>query len=89
MHRFFAPIALDTVRNDEDYIEYLRQFRAAGISRIFICGIGEIKAGEGAIFEDPTRLERLIRRLQSDGLEVGVWMNALGHGALLAHATKE
>ena len=89
MHRFFAPIALDTIRNDEDYAIYLRQFRAAGIERIFICGIGEIKAGAGAIFEDPDRIERLIRRLQSDGLEVGVWMNALGHGALLAHATKE
>lgn len=89
MHRFFVPIALDTVRDDRDYAELLRQFRAADVDRVFICGIGEIKAGEGAIFEDPARLERLIRRLQSDGLEVGVWMNALGHGALLAHATKE
>lgn len=86
MHRFYAPIALDTVRDDADYAEYLRQFRAAEITRVMICGVGEVKAGKGAIYSDPTRVERLIRRLQSDGLEVCVWMNALGHGAPLAHA---
>lgn len=86
MHRFYAPIALHTVRNDEDYAEYLRQFRAADISRVFICGVGEIKARQGYLFEEPQRLESLIRRLKADGLEVGVWVNAFGHGALLSHA---
>lgn len=86
MHRFYAPIALDTVRNDADYAEYLRQFRAAGITRVMICGLGEIKAGQGAIYDEPDRIERLIRRLKGDGLEVCAWINALGHGALLAHA---
>ena len=63
MHRFYAPIALDTIRTDEDYAEYVRQFRAAEITRVMVCGVGEIKAGAGAIFEDPARIERLIRRL--------------------------
>lgn len=86
MHRFYAPIALDTVRNDADYAEYLRQLRAAGITRVMICGLGEIKAGQGAIYDEPDRIERLIRRLKGDGLEVCAWVNALGHGGLLAHA---
>lgn len=86
MHRFYAPIALDTVGNDADYAEYLQQFRAAGITRVMICGLGEIKTGEGAIYDEPDRVEQLIRRLKNDGLEVCAWLNALGHGALLAHA---
>ena len=86
MHRFYAPIALDTVKNDEVYAEYLRQFRAADVTRVFICAVGENKTGKGALYDDPDRLARLISRLKNDGLEVGVWMNALGHGGTLAHA---
>ncbi len=89
MHRFYAPIALDTVREARDYTECVRQLHAAEISRVMICGVGEIKAGKGAIFQDPDRLQSLIQRLQSEGFEVCVWVNALGHGALLAHAERE
>ncbi len=80
MHRFYAPIALDTIRNDEDYVEYLRQFRAAEITRVMVCGVGEIKAGEGAIFEEPQRVERLIRRLH--GRAAGRSRDPFRHSAL-------
>ncbi|MBQ8342139.1 MAG: hypothetical protein IJX39_06230 [Clostridia bacterium] len=88
MHRFSAPVALDTV-TEEAYPLYLSQFRAAGIDRVVICGVGEIKEGKGAIFEEPDRVECLIRRLREDGFEVCVWVNALGHGGLLSHAGGE
>ena len=44
---------MERLRNDEDYAEYLRQVRAADISRVFICGVGEIKAEKGILFEEP------------------------------------
>ena len=89
MHRFYAPIAIDTVKEEHALTECVRQLHAAEITRVMICGIGEIKAGQGVIFNEPWRLQALIRRLQSEGFEVCAWVNALGHGALLAHAEKE
>lgn len=85
MHRFSAPIALETV-TDETFPAYVSQFRAAGVDRVLICGIGEIKASNGPLFEDPSMLARNIAAFRAEGFEVCAWLNAFGHGAVLAHA---
>ena len=85
MHRFFAPIALGTV-NEESFPIFVKQFREARIERVMICGIGEIKASDGPLFESPETVARWIAAFRAEGFEVCAWLNALGHGALLAHA---
>ena len=84
MHLFSAPLALGTI-TEESYPVYREQLRAAAVTRVLLCGVGEIKAGEGILYEDPARLERAIKQFHADGFEVWVWLNALGHGCVLAH----
>jgi len=85
MHRFFAPIALGTV-SEETFPVYVKQFREAEIERVMLCGIGEIKASNGPLFESPATGGKWIAAFREAGFEVCVWLNAFGHGSLLAHA---
>ncbi|MBQ9098066.1 MAG: hypothetical protein IJY50_01390 [Clostridia bacterium] len=88
MHRFFAPVALHTV-TDAAYPILKEQLIAAEVSRVILCGVGEIKTGGGTLYENPALLEKAIRRFQQDGFEVCVWVNALGHGGVLSHSAPE
>lgn len=85
MHRFFAPVAIDTV-NERSYPFYIEQLRAAQIDRVILCCVGEVASESGTLFEDPARLAHYIKQFSADGFEVGVWMDSLGHGVVLNHA---
>lgn len=85
MHRFFAPIAIDTI-NERSYPFYIEQLRTAQIDRVILCCVGEVASESGTLFEDPARLAHYIKQLSTDGFEVGVWLDSLGHGVVLNHA---
>jgi len=85
MHRFFAPVAIDTV-NESSYPVFVQQLRAAEVDRVVLCCVGEVASESGTLYDAPERLARYIRQFSRDGFEVGVWLDSLGHGVVLNHA---
>lgn len=85
MHRFFAPVAIDTV-NESSYPVFAQQLRAAEVERVVLCCVGEVASESGTLYDAPERLDFYIRQFSHDGFEVGVWLDSLGHGVVLNHA---
>lgn len=76
-----VPISIKTI-NEETLPTYLEQIKSVKAMRVFLCGVGNIYAY--GISEDvKNRLKMAIDAFHENGLEVGIWLGTLGHGAAL------
>ncbi len=77
MYKYSAPIMASTVtrENRQKYADYCRD---AGISRVFLCT-------NSPIFPLPDLLDENIAFFKSEGFEVGIWTDTIGHGVALTH----
>ena len=77
MYKISAPIMASTVTR-ENRSKYVKLCRDAGISRVFLCT-------NSPIFPLHHLLEENIAYFKSEGFEVGIWTDTIGHGAVLTH----
>lgn len=87
MHRFSAPIILDTV-NEQTYPWFLARLREAGITRVILCGLGSMYRDDGPVRVSAafrTHLAKATADFRADGFEVAFWVGGFGHGAPLFH----
>ena len=88
MYKLSVPINMNTV-NEQSLPVYLRQIQECGATRVFLCGVYPSGADENVLDTDPQRLEAAIRYFQQNDLEVGVWVDAFGHGVVLSYETDD
>lgn len=77
-----VPLNIKTL-NEESLPEYYEQIKAVGAERVFICSLSQIACEGDPVRRDPEPLRRAISYFKERGLEVGVWLSALGHGRAL------
>ena len=77
MYKISAPIMASTVTVDNRK-KYAELCHDAGISRVFLCT-------NSPIFPLHPLLEENIAYFKSEGFEVGIWTDTIGHGAALTH----
>lgn len=84
MYKLSVPIAVETMTQESLplYREFLTK---CGVQRVFLCCLGEVYRSDCMIYREPERLKGLFAFFRDLGIEVGVWVNALGHGELLSH----
>ena len=75
MYKISAPIMASTVTVDNRK-KYAELCHEAGISRVFLCT-------NSPIFPLHPLLEENIAYFKSEGFEVGIWTDTIGHGAAL------
>ena len=74
-----VPINIKTL-SAESLPKYYGQIKACGAQRVYICSLSQIACPSDSIRQNPKRLSEAIRFFKDRGLEVGVWLGALGHG---------
>ena len=82
MYKTSMPISMTTV-NERTLPIYLEQFRKCRAERVFICGIDNVYTPNSLLKTDPESIRRAIAYFQENGLEVGIWISAFGHGTPL------
>ena len=76
-----VPISIQKV-NKETLPRYLEQIKSVKAERVFLCFLGNVFA-TGVSEELKAKLQLAIDTFHENGLEVGIWMGTLGHGAAL------
>ena len=77
MYKLSVPLMSATV-NEKNRDVYVKQCREAGATRVFLCN--------GSILEPiPDTLGENVRYFKSQGFEVGIWTDTVGHGFVLDH----
>ena len=77
MYKLSVPIMSSTV-NENNRERYVELCRKAGAQRVFLCN-GSILA------PIPDGLRENVKYFKSQGFEVGIWTDTVGHGAVLEH----
>jgi hypothetical protein len=77
MYKISVPIMASTVKrsNREKYLNHCRE---GGIHRIFLCT-------NSPIFPLDPLLEENVAYFKSQGFEVGIWTDTIGHGGAMTH----
>lgn len=88
MYTVSVPISMETV-NETSLPRFGQLLLKMGAQRVFLCNIGEVYLDTCMLYTQPGTLSRAMAYLKELGLEVGVWVNGFGHGALLAHQTEK
>ena len=86
MYKLSVPLNALLV-NEESGAKYVNEFRKAGVDRVFLFSSEPVTRVNCLLYTDPKRLENAIAFFKKEGFEVGVWMDAFGHGGVLAHST--
>lgn len=77
MYKLSVPIMSSTL-NKNNREKYLKLCREAGAHRVFLCN--------GSILEPiPDALAENVKYFKTQGFEVGIWTDTIGHGAVLDH----
>jgi len=84
MYKLSVPISLKSI-NDDSMKIFLRDFKACGVERVFICGLGYIFDQNDYFYSHADVLQSAINTFRKNGYEVGVWISAFGHGAALSY----
>lgn len=86
MHRFSAPIILDTI-NEQTYPWLLARLREAEITRVILCGLGSMYREDAPLRSAAFKghLAKTAADLRAEGFEVAFWVGGFGHGAALQH----
>lgn len=83
MHKLSIPVMF-TSMTDETRPKYAEIFKTSSVDRVFLC-INDPIFAEKYISENEEKVKKDIAYFKSQGFEVGVWMNAFGHGGPLSH----
>ncbi|MCQ2445968.1 MAG: hypothetical protein MJ141_03690 [Clostridia bacterium] len=83
MRKLYIPL-MNHMSTEETRAAYVEELRRAKADRVFIA---PHRAYEDCAAEDETMrlLGENIAFYENEGFEVGVWINGLGHGAVLSH----
>lgn len=84
MYQVSMPISITTV-NEDTMLDYLADLKACEASRVFFCGFGDVCSRDSILWQETERVRRIIDCFRKNGLEVGVWLSAFGHGIALSH----
>ena len=84
MYKVSVPINLNTVTED-NLSFHLSQIQACKADRVFLGGLGHIYTAESKLYTRREFVQKVVDFFQSNGLEVGFWVIAFGHGSILAH----
>lgn len=84
MYKFSVPISLNSLNEDSIRV-YLDDFKACGIQRVFIAGLGYVYDKNDMLYTRSDVLQEAINTFRAHGYEVGVWISAFGHGAALSY----
>lgn len=87
MYQLTIPLYLSVI-NDESLPVFLEEFKKAKASRVLLCGTGYPFKEDSPLYTQTEKLKQAIQYFQREGLEVGVWINNLGHGMPLSHEQK-
>ncbi len=87
MYKLSVPLSIE-VLNDETKKKYAEELRRIGAERVFLFSTEAITRTNCYLYSAPERMTRAISYFKSEGFEVGVWMDAFGHGGILAHSTQ-
>lgn len=85
MLKLSVPISLTTI-NDKTLSVYLDYVKKCDAKRVFLCGVKEIYMDDSLIWTEPEKIKNTIKAFRESGVEVGIWINALGHGGVLVGA---
>ena len=83
MYKLSVPIMSATV-NDSNREKYAKQCKEAGARRVFLCA----DSADSLLKPVPAHFEKNVRYFKSQGFEVGIWTDTLGHGLVLKHVEK-
>ena len=78
MYKLSVPIMSATV-NEGNREKYVKQCREAGAERIFL-------VNSSVMQPIPPTLAENVAYFKSQGFEVGIWTDTIGHGFVLTHA---
>lgn len=83
MHKISIPMSLTTMtyENRHKYLDILKKCKA---ERVFLCGLGYIYTPSSLIYTKPEFVREMIGYFKENGLEVGIWVDAFGHGEALS-----
>ena len=88
MYKLSVPISMETV-TAESLPRYGAHLAKLGAQRVFLCCTGEVYLQNSMLYTAPERIREAIGYFRGLGLEVGIWVNAFGHGDLLVHQTEK
>ena len=77
-----VPIVVRTITR-ENLPTYLEQLKACDVKRVFLCGVGNVYCEHNAIVDREDDMRYAVNFFRSNGLEVGIWLGAFGHGDFL------
>lgn len=86
MYTLSVPLNIQLL-NAKSKPEYVKQLRDAGATRVFLFSAEPFVRKNCYLYHNPEILKDAIDYFKSAGFEVGVWMDAFGHGGILAHST--
>lgn len=86
MYKISVPIHIDLL-NDGSVSYYINELKQAGAERVFLFCAEPFTRTNSFLYHAPERMANAISTFKSEGFEVGVWMDAFGHGGVLAHST--
>ena len=76
-----VPISITSI-SEETLSTILEQLKSVGAKRVFLCRLGNIYA-YGVSQKLKNQLKLAIDVFRENGMEVGIWLGTLGHGAAL------
>ncbi|MBR5439323.1 MAG: hypothetical protein IKV61_03805 [Clostridia bacterium] len=76
------PIGLQSV-NEKNMHVYLSALKKCKANRIFIFGLGLTYLKTSKLYTETESIKKIVKYFKDNGLEVGIWIDALGHGAPL------
>lgn len=88
MYTVSVPISMETL-NEQSLPRFGQLLIQMGANRVFLCCAGEVYLKNSMFYQEPERLARAISYFRNLGMEVGIWVNAFGHGSLLTHQTEK
>ncbi len=88
MYKCSIPICLRNV-NENNMHEQLEMLKNAKADRVFIYGLGYTYLSNARLYTDTQSIKNVIDFFKQSGLEVGIWIDGLGHGGGPAPEFKE
>lgn len=84
MYKYSVPICVNTI-TEESLPKYKKQLKEGGFKRVFLVGDGyPYRKKDFGVYTNYEAYVSAIKTFKDMGLEVGVWVNGIGHGSSFA-----